>query len=85
MKLDYWNGIVLTKKGVRVILTNEYGYLGHYWGYRSFRPLPVNSIWDLEQLKSEIINDGGVLCWDTYQWLLVNFESINPHCQSRDV
>lgn len=72
---DYWDGIVVGTFGgsSRIILSNRYGYLGRYWGYHSFRPRELKSVWDLECLKSDIINDGGTVDWDTYQWVLNNF------------
>lgn len=88
MKLDYWNGIVLGvfSGSSRLILSNEYGYLGAYWGYRSFRPTRhINSIQDLNDLKSDALNHGVKMDWATFQWVLNNFESINPLCKSKDV
>lgn len=77
-KFDYWDGIVIGSFGgsSRIILSNAHGYLGRYWGYHSFRPRELKSVWDLERLKSEIINDGGTVDWDTYQWVLNNFDML---------
>ncbi|MBM9550020.1 hypothetical protein [Acinetobacter nosocomialis] len=87
MKLDYWNGIVLGafSGSGRLILSNEYGYLGFYWGYRSFRPSIIKNIQDLNDLKSIAINHGAKMDWATFQWVLNNFELINPLCKSKDV
>lgn len=87
MKLDYWNGIVLgTVSGSgRLILSNEYGYLGFYWGYRSFRPSVIKTVQDLNDLKSIAINHGAKMDWATFQWVLNNFELINPLCKFKDV
>lgn len=77
-KFDYWDGIVIGSFGgsSRIILSNAHGYLGWYWGYQSFRPRELKSVWDLDRLKSEIINDGGTVDWDTYQWVLNNFDML---------
>ncbi|KQD40141.1 hypothetical protein [Acinetobacter baumannii] len=87
MKLDYWNGIVLGvfSGSSRLILSNEYGYLGFYWGYRSFRPSIIRTIQDLNDLKSIAINHGAKMDWASFQWVLNNFESINPLCKFEDV
>lgn len=79
MKLTYSDGIVIGRisKRSKLILSNEYGYLGYYWGYKSFRPAEINSIQDLNDLKSRAIEHGVKMDWGTYQWVLNNFEKIN--------
>lgn len=74
----YENGIVLgnLSKRSRLILSNEYGYLGYYWGYKSFRPAEISSIQDLNDLKSRAIEYGAKMDWDTYQWVLNNFDML---------
>lgn len=74
----YENGIVLgnLSKRSRLILSNEYGYLGYYWGYKSFRPAKLSSIQDLNDLKSRAIKYGAKMDWDTYQWVLNNFDML---------
>ncbi len=78
MKLTYSDGIVIgnLSKRSKLILSNEYGYLGYYWGYRSFRPAEIKNIDHLNWLKSEAIKVGAKMDWDTYQWVLNNFEKI---------
>lgn len=75
-RFDYWDGIVIGTFGGsgRIILSNAYGYLGKYWGYKSFRPCELKTVWDLEQLKSDAINHGARMDWETYQWVLNNFD-----------
>lgn len=82
-KFDYWDGIVIGKlgKSSKVIISNKHGYIGSYWGYQSFRPVELESVWGLERLKSDIINYGGKVDWDTYQWVLNNFSMIKESCQ----
>lgn len=79
----YENGIVLgnLSKRSRLIISNEYGYLGYYWGYKSFRPSEISSIQDLNDLKSRAIEYGAKMDWDTYQWVLNNFSMIKEYCQ----
>ena len=73
--MNYENGIVLATRGKsKIILSNEYGYLGFYFGYKCFRPQEVKSIHDLNTIKSRSINHGYELDWDTFQWCLNNFE-----------
>lgn len=74
----YENGIVLgsLSKRSNLIISNEYGYLGYYWGYKSFRPSKISSIQDLNDLKSRAIGCGAKMDWDTYQWVLNNFDII---------
>lgn len=80
----YENGIVLgnLSKRSRLILSNEYGYLGYYWGYKSFRPAEINTIQDLNDLKSHAIKCGAKMDWSTYQWVLSNFEIITESCKN---
>ncbi|EHU2818833.1 hypothetical protein AW802_RS04455 [Acinetobacter baumannii] len=88
MKFDYWDGIVLGvfSGSSRLILSNIHGYLGVYWGYRSFRPTRrIFTIQDLNDLKSDALNHGVKMDWSTYQWVLNNFELINPLCKAKDV
>lgn len=74
--IGYDNGIKLACKSKcdGLILSNEYGYLGYYWGYKSFRPDPIISVFDLEILKSKAIENGFKIDWSTYQWVLNNFK-----------
>lgn len=82
-KFGYENGIVLggLSRRSRLILSNEYGYLGYYWGYKSFRPAEINTIQDLNDLKSHAINRGAKMDWSTYQWVLNNFDMLIESCK----
>lgn len=73
---DYWDGVVLGVFGgtSRLILSVKHGYIGCYWGYQSFRPtIKLKTVSDLDSLKSEALNDGVKIDWETYQWVLNNF------------
>ena len=73
---DYWDGIVLGSfSGTsRLILSVKHGYVGCYWGCHSFRPTrELKTVSDLDSLKSEALNDGIKIDWETYQWVLNNF------------
>ena len=76
--LSYENGIVIGSfnKKQKVIISNEYGYIGYYWGYKSFRPAEIKSINDLNDLKSRCIAGGVEMNWDSFQWCLNNFNKI---------
>ncbi|MFP5028607.1 hypothetical protein ACLFLG_00860 [Acinetobacter pittii] len=80
-KFDYNNGIIIGSfnRNQKLILSNAHDYLGCYWGYHSFRPtVHLKSVQNLNDLKSEAINNGAKIDWNTYQWVLNNFELISP-------
>ena len=75
--LSYENGVVIASRGKsKIILSNQYGYLGYYYGYKCLRPSEIKSIHDLNDLKSIILNNGWDVDWVTYQWCLNNFEKL---------
>lgn len=75
--LTYENGVVIAKQGKRkIVLSNQYGYLGYYYGYKCFRPSELKEIHDLNDLKSRLLNNGWLMDWQTYQWCLNNFEKL---------
>lgn len=82
-EIGYENGIALgnLSKRSRLIISNEYGYLGYYWGYKSFRPAEIKITQDLNDLKSHAINCGAKIDWDTYQWVLNNFDMLIESCK----
>lgn len=79
MIFDYDDGIVIGSLGGKssLILSNYHGYLGFYWGYRSFRPTRIRNVQDLNDLKSKAINHGAKMDWGTFQWVLNNFELLS--------
>jgi hypothetical protein len=75
--LTYENGIVLaTDSKHKLVLSNQYGYIGYYYGYKCFRPTALRSIDDLNNLKSRLVDNGWEMDWLTFQWCLVNFDKI---------
>lgn len=75
--LTYENGVVIAKQGKgKIVLSNQYGYLGYYYGYKCFRPSELKEIHDLNDLKSYLLNNGWLVDWETYQWCLNNFEKL---------
>ena len=42
----------------------------------------VYSVWDLELVKSELLNMGAEIDWDIYQWLLINIKPREQHEQT---
>lgn len=75
--LTYDNGVVIASKGKsKITLSNQYCYLGYYYGYKCFRPTLIERIEDLNNLKSRLINHGWAMDWITYQWCLNNFEKL---------
>ncbi len=76
--LTYENGIIIGifNKKQKVIVSNEYGYVGYYWGYKSFRPTEIKSTSDLNDLKSRCIESGVKVNWSSFQWCLNNFNKL---------
>lgn len=75
--LTYENGIVIGKQGKsKIVLSNQYGYLGYHYGYKRFRPSELKAIHELNDLKSRLLNNGWLIDWQTYQWCLNNFEKL---------
>lgn len=75
--LTYESSVVIAKQGKsKVVLSNQYGYLGYYYGYKCFRPTELKTIHDLNDLKSHLLNNDWLVDWQTYQWCLNNFEKL---------
>jgi hypothetical protein len=71
-----------SKKGERLILSNVKGYLTYHWEYTPFTQYRLNQVWDMELLKSKLLNNKANIDWASYQWVLNKFEELNQDHRS---
>ncbi|WP_347453638.1 hypothetical protein [Acinetobacter thermotolerans] len=71
-----------SKKGERLILSNVKGGLTYHWEYTPFTHHRLNQVWDLELLKSKLLNNKANIDWAGYQWVLNKFDELNRDYRS---
>lgn len=71
-----------SKKGERLILSNVKGGLTYHWEYTPFTHHRLNQVWDLELLKSKLLNNKANIDWASYQWVLNKFDELNQDHRS---
>lgn len=74
--------LAYSKKGERLIISNTKGYLTYHWEYTPFTHYHLNCVWDIELLKSELLNNKCKIDWIIYQWLLNTFDDLNQDYRS---
>lgn len=77
MKNNTYIILAHSKKGERYILTNSNGYLSAHWESTPTHHQMIQRVWDLEIIKSTLLNNGAIIDWDSYQWVLNHFEQLN--------
>ena len=71
-----------SKKGERYILTNIDGYLSAHWEHTPTHQQVIPQVWDLELVKSNLINNGAYIDWENYQYVLNHFTELNQDKRS---
>ncbi|EME4829865.1 hypothetical protein ACV6K4_000094 [Acinetobacter baumannii] len=71
-----------SRKGERFILSNSKGYLSAHWEYSPNHIQVLKQVWDLEKIKSSLLNQKASIDWDSYQWILNKFDELNQDHRS---
>lgn len=71
-----------SKKGERYILDNIQGYLSAHWEHTPTHQQIIARVWDLELIKSNLINQGAYIDWENYQYVLNHFAELNKDNRS---
>lgn len=71
-----------SKKGERYILDNIQGYISAHWESTPHRHQMIKRVWDLEIIKSQLLNNDAIIDWSSYQWVLNHFEELNQDHRS---
>ncbi|MCO8043635.1 hypothetical protein OC498_09600 [Acinetobacter bohemicus] len=71
-----------SKKGERYILTNIRGYLSAHWESTPTHHQMIQRVWDLEIIKSQLLNNGAIIDWSGYQYVLNHFEELSQDHRS---
>lgn len=82
--MDKYPLIILahSKKGERYILSNSKGYLSAHWEYSPTHQQVLKQVWDLEKIKSSLLNQHATIDWEAYQWILNRFDELNQDSRS---
>ncbi|MFP8831864.1 hypothetical protein ACK14Y_14765 [Acinetobacter baumannii] len=71
-----------SKKGERYILDNIQGYISAHWEHTPTHQQIIARVWDLEIIKSQLLNNDAIIDWSSYQWVLNHFEELNQDHRS---